>query len=64
PDEVDQASLQIFDVNGRVRAFFTIDERGNAVQKTLLKDNFGTGVYGVSLWINGKKADTKKIIFN
>lgn len=64
PNEVDQASLQIFDVNGRVRAFFTIDERGNAVQKTLLKDNFGAGVYGVSLWINGKKADTKKIIFN
>lgn len=64
PNEVEQASLQIFDVNGRVRAFFTIDERGNAVQKTLLKDNFGAGVYGVSLWINGKKADTKKIIFN
>ena len=64
PSNVEQASLQIFDANGRVRAFFTIDERGNSIQKSLLKDNFGAGVYGVSLWINGKKADTQKIIFN
>ncbi|SHF55928.1 Por secretion system C-terminal sorting domain-containing protein [Flavobacterium fontis] len=64
PSNVEQASLQIFDANGRLRAFFTIDERGNSIQKSLLKDNFGAGVYGVSLWINGKKADTQKIIFN
>ena len=39
-------------------------QRGNDLSKSFQKDNFGTGVYVVSLMINGKSIDAKRIIFN
>ena len=41
-----------------------IKERANDITKSLQKDNFGSGTYIISLFVNGKSLDTKKIIFN
>lgn len=61
---VQTASLQVHDLNGKLLNNLTISDRENNISRTLQKDNFGTGVYIVSLIINGKSIDSKKIIFN
>ena len=61
---VEDAKLIIYDLNGKIMSSLTIKERKNDISKTILKDNFGNGTYIVSLSINNKIIDTKKIIFN
>jgi hypothetical protein len=61
---VEDAKLIIYDFNGKIMSSLTIKERKNDISKTILKDNFGNGTYIVSLSINNKIIDTKKIIFN
>ena len=58
------ASLQVFDVEGKMLDSLTINERDNNITKSILKENFEKGVYIVSLNINGEIIDSKKIIFN
>lgn len=62
--EVQSAALQVHDINGNVLSNLNLKERANNVTKTLQKDNFGKGIYIVSLVINGKSIDSKKIVFN
>lgn len=61
---VDSAKLQVHDLNGNVISSLNISDRENNITRTLQKDNFGKGIYVVSLVINGKSIDTKKIVFN
>ena len=61
---VQQAKLFVHDINGNVMASFQVNERENNINKTLQKDNFGRGIYIVSLVVNGKSIDSKKIVFN
>lgn len=61
---VQNAKLLVHDINGLVLSTLNINERDTNITKTLQKDNFGKGIYIVSLVINGKSIDTKKIIFN
>jgi hypothetical protein len=61
---VQNAKLQVYDLNGTLLSSLNVNERENNVTKTLQKDNFGKGIYIVSLVINGKSIDTKRIIFN
>jgi trimeric autotransporter adhesin len=61
---VQSAKLQVHDLNGNVISSLNINDRENNITRTLQKDNFGKGIYIVSLVINGKSIDTKKIIFN
>lgn len=61
---VQTASLQIHDLNGKLLNNLTINDRDNNINKTFQKDNFGNGTYIVSLIVNGKSIDSKKIIFN
>lgn len=62
--EVTAAQLQVHDINGTVVSLLNLKERATNISKSLQKDNFGKGIYIVSLVINGKSIDTKKIIFN
>jgi hypothetical protein len=61
---VQSAKLQVHDLNGNVISSLNINDRENNISRTLQKDNFGKGIYIVSLVINGKSIDTKKIVFN
>ncbi len=61
---VQSASLQVNDLNGKVLNNLSIIDRATNITKTLQKDNFGKGIYIVSLVVNGKSIDSKKIIFN
>ena len=61
---VQTASLQVHDLNGKLLNNLTINDRTTNINKTLQKDNFGKGVYIISLVVNGKSIDSKKIIFN
>ena len=61
---VESAKLQVHDLNGNVISSLNINDRENNITRTLQKDNFGKGIYVVSLVINGKSIDTKKIVFN
>src|SRR6218665_831029 len=61
---VANAKLMVYDLKGAVLSSLNINERDNNITKTLQKDNFGKGVYIVSLVVNGKSIDSKKIIFN
>jgi trimeric autotransporter adhesin len=61
---VQTAKLQVHDLNGNVISSLNINDRENNITRTLQKDNFGKGIYIVSLLINGKSIDSKKIIFN
>lgn len=61
---VQNAKLMVFDLNGLVLNSLNISERETNITKTLLKDNFGKGIYIVSLSVNGKSIDSKKIVFN
>jgi trimeric autotransporter adhesin len=61
---VQTAKLQVHDINGTVLSTLNINERDTNIAKTLQKDNFGKGIYVVSLVVNGKSIDTKKIAFN
>ena len=58
------AKLMVYDLKGTILSSLNIHERDNNITRTLQKDNFGKGVYIVSLLINGKSIDSKKIIFN
>jgi trimeric autotransporter adhesin len=58
------ANLQVHDINGTLLSNLSLKERDTNVIKTLQKDNFGKGIYIVSLIVNGKSIDTKKIVFN
>lgn len=62
--EVQTATLQVHDINGTILSSLNLKERNTNITKTLQKDNFGKGIYVVSLVVNGKSIDTKKIIFN
>ena len=61
---VANAKLMVYDLKGAILSSLNINERDNNITKTLQKDNFGKGVYIVSLVVNGKSIDSKKIIFN
>lgn len=61
---VQSAKLLVHDLNGNVISSLNISDRENNLSRTLQKDNFGKGIYIVSLVINGKSIDTKKIVFN
>ena len=61
---VTSAKLLVHDLNGNVLSSLNVNDRDNNITKTLQKDNFGAGIYIVSLVINGKSIDTKKIVFN
>lgn len=61
---VQSAKLLVHDINGTVLSSLNINERDTNITKTLQKDNFGKGIYIVSLVVNGKSIDTKKIVFN
>lgn len=63
-ESVESAKLQVHDLNGNVISSLNISDRENNITRTLQKDNFGKGIYVVSLVINGKSIDTKKIVFN
>lgn len=58
------ANLQVHDLNGTLLSSLNLKERDTNIVKSLQKDNFGKGIYIVSLIINGKSIDTKKIVFN
>jgi hypothetical protein len=60
---VQNASIQVFDLNGTMMSNLKVNDRDNNLTRTIQKDNFGRGIYVVSLVINGKSIDTKKIIF-
>lgn len=60
---VQSAKLQVNDLNGNLISVLSIGDRENNISRTLQKDNFGKGIYIVSLIINGKSIDTKKIVF-
>lgn len=61
---VQSAKLNVYDLNGNVISSLNVNNRENNITRTLQKDNFGKGIYIVSLVINGKSIDTKKIVFN
>ncbi|MBS1534218.1 MAG: tail fiber domain-containing protein [Bacteroidetes bacterium] len=61
---VQSAKLLVHDLTGNVLSSLNINDRDNNLTRTLQKDNFGKGIYIISLVINGKSIDTKKIIFN
>ena len=61
---VQSASLQVFDLNGNMMSNLKVNDRDTNLTRTLQKDNFGKGIYIVSLVVNGKSIDTKKIVFN
>lgn len=63
-ETVQDAKLVIYDLNGNIISSLVIKERNNDITRTLQKDNFGTGTYIVSLFVNNKSIDTKKVIFN
>lgn len=63
-ESVQDAKLVVYDLNGNIISSLNIKERRNNITKSLQKDNFDHGIYIVSLFINGKSLDTKKIIFN
>lgn len=63
-NEVESAVLQVYDINGKLLNTLNVKERGTDLTKTFQKDNFGTGVYIISLVINDNSIDSKKIIFN
>ena len=58
------AKLLVHDLNGNVVSSLNVNDRDNNITRTLQKDNFGAGVYIISLVVNGKSIDTKKIVFN
>lgn len=60
---VQSASIQVFDLNGTMMSNLKVNDRDNNLTRTIQKDNFGRGIYVVSLVVNGKSIDTKKIIF-
>jgi hypothetical protein len=61
---VQNAKLNVHDLNGNVIISLNINDRDNNINRTLQRDNFGKGIYIVSLVVNGKSIDTKKIAFN
>ncbi|WP_298222663.1 tail fiber domain-containing protein [Flavobacterium sp.] len=61
---VQSAKLQVHDLSGNVISSLNINDRENNITRTLQKDNFGKGIYVVTLVVNGKSIDAKKIIFN
>ena len=63
-EAVKEAKLIVYDLNGKIISSLNVKERNYDIKKSLQKDNFGSGTYVVSLFINGKSLDTKKIIFN
>lgn len=60
---VQNASIVVYDLNGKQMSNLLINERNLNMTRTLQKDNFGKGIYIVSLIVNGKSIDSKKIIF-
>ncbi|SFQ22891.1 Por secretion system C-terminal sorting domain-containing protein [Flavobacterium akiainvivens] len=63
-EAVGEARLVVYDLKGAVLSSLTVKERGYDISKSFQKDNFGTGTYIVSLFVNGKSLDSKKFIFN
>jgi hypothetical protein len=61
---VQTATLNVYDLNGKLLNSLNINDRSTNITKTLQRDNFGAGVYIVSLIVNGKSIDSKKIVFN
>jgi hypothetical protein len=62
--EIKSAYLEVFDLQGSLQSSLKISERGLEVKRVLQKDNFATGIYILSLSVNGKSIDTKRIVFN
>jgi hypothetical protein len=63
-ETVQDAKIVVYDLNGKIMSSINVKERKNNIIKSLQKDNFGSGIYIVSLFINGNSLDSKKIIFN
>lgn len=62
-ESVQDAKIIVYDLSGKLLSSMNINERKNDILKSLQKDNFGSGTYIVSLFVNGKSIDSKKIIF-
>lgn len=62
--EVTEAKLVVYDLKGAVIKSLTIKDRSYDISKSFQKDNFETGTYIVTIVVNGKSIDSKKIIFN
>jgi len=60
---VQTASIQVFDLSGNQMSILKINDRDTNLTRTLQKNDLGKGIYIVSLVINGKSIDSKKIIF-
>lgn len=60
---VQNAKLEVFDLNGNLISSLNIKERETNLTRTFQRDNFGKGIYIVSLVINSKSIDSKKIVF-
>ncbi|WP_283240187.1 tail fiber domain-containing protein [Flavobacterium sedimenticola] len=60
---VQNAKLEVYDLKGNLLSSLNVKERDANLARTFQKDNFGIGIYIVSLMINGKSIDAKKIIF-
>lgn len=62
-DQAENVQLVISDLKGVFINSITVKEKGLDIRKTINRDNFGAGTYIVSLMVNGKSLDSKKIIF-
>lgn len=62
-ESVQDAKLVVYDLNGRIVSSLNIKERNIELSRKFQKENYGTGFFIVSLVIEGKIYETKKIIF-
>lgn len=62
-DQAGNVQLIIADLKGVVLSNITIKEKGTDVKRTINRDNFGAGTFIISLMVNGKNIDSKKVIF-
>ena len=61
--EIENAKLNVYDVNGKKMSELNIIERTSTITKTIRKENYENGIYFICLNINGKNIDSKKVIF-
>ncbi|GAA3636567.1 tail fiber domain-containing protein [Flavivirga jejuensis] len=60
-DTVKDAKLITYDLNGKIMSSLNINDRNYNIKKSIHKDNFASGTYIISLFVNGKSIDSKKI---
>ncbi len=62
-DKVKDAKLVVYDLNGKIMSSLNISDRSYNMVKSFHKDNFASGTYIISLFVNGKSLDSKKVNF-